>query len=193
MKPRLIAITGGIGAGKSVVSHVLRLLGYTVYDTDSEAKRLMDSSEIIKAEIAARIDCLAIDDNGNINRKILGDIVFNNPDKLAVLNSIVHAAVRDDIAAFSAIDHNRPVFVETAILYQSKIDKMVNQVWEVTADDEVRIQRVMKRNSMTADEVAARIRSQHFIPDEPHDCVKVIVNDDKTAILPQIEQLLAEL
>lgn len=192
-KPRLIAITGGIGAGKSIVSHILRLLGYAVYDTDSEAKRLMDSSETIKAEIAAGIDNSAIDDSGNINRKRLAEIVFNNPEKLATLNTIVHAAVRNDIRAFASAIPDRTVFVETAILYQSKIDRMVDAVWEVTASDEVRIQRVMKRNSLTAEEVAARIRSQHYIPEKTHDCVKVIVNDDTTPVLPQVERLVAEL
>lgn len=191
-KPRLIAITGGIGAGKSIVSHILRLLGYAVYDTDSEAKRLMDSSGTIKAEIAAEIDNSAINDSCNINRKRLAEIVFNNPDKLATLNTIVHAAVRDDIRAFASA-YDRTVFVETAILYQSKIDRMVDAVWEVTASDEVRIQRVMKRNSLTAEEVAARIRSQHYIPEKTHDCVKVIVNDDTTPVLPQVERLVAEL
>lgn len=192
-KPRLIAITGGIGAGKSVVSHILRLLGYKVYDSDSEAKRLMDTSATIKSEIAAKIDGTAIDREGNIDRKRLAQIVFNNPDKLSILNSIVHAAVREDISAFAAGDNDRPVFVETAILYQSKIDRMVDEVWDVTASDDVRIQRVMKRNSLTAKEVSARIRAQHFIPEKIHNCVKVIVNDDKTAVLPQIELLLSEL
>lgn len=191
--PRLIAITGGIGAGKSVVSHILRLLGYRVYDSDSEAKRLMDTSDTIKSEIAERIDRSAVDEGGNINRKTLARIVFNNPEKLATLNAIVHAAVRDDISLFADVDSDRPVFVETAILYQSKIDLMVDEVWEVTATDDVRISRVMKRNSLTAEEVASRIRAQQFVPDKTHDCVKVIVNDDVTPVLPQIEYLLDQL
>lgn len=192
-EPRLIAITGGIGAGKSVVSNVLRALGYKVYDSDSEAKRLMDTSENIKNDLSTFIDKNVVDDNGTIDRKKLADIVFNDADKLLLLNKIVHAAVRDDIREFTHQSQQYPVFVETAILYQSEIDRMVDAVWDVTAPVDVRICRVMKRNSLTAEQVKARIESQQFTPENPHPNLTVIINDDKTAVLPQIERLIAEL
>ncbi|MDE6808833.1 MAG: dephospho-CoA kinase [Muribaculaceae bacterium] len=192
-EPRLIAITGGIGAGKSVVSNVLRALGYKVYDSDSEAKRLMDTSENIKNDLSTFIDKNVVDDNGTIDRKKLADIVFNDADKLLLLNKIVHAAVRDDIREFTHQSQQYPVFVETAILYQSEIDRMVDAVWDVTAPVDVRICRVMKRNSLTAEHVKARIESQQFTPENPHPNLTIIINDDKTAVLPQIERLIAEL
>lgn len=192
-EPRLIAITGGIGAGKSVVSNVLRALGYKVYDSDSEAKRLMDTSENIKNDLSTFIDKNVVDDNGTIDRKKLADIVFNDADKLLLLNKIVHAAVRDDIREFTHQSQQYPVFVETAILYQSEIDRMVDAVWDVTAPVDVRICRVMKRNSLTAEQVKARIESQQFTPENPHPNLTIIINDDKTAVLPQIERLIAEL
>lgn len=190
---RLIAIIGGIGAGKSVVSNVLRALGYKVYDSDSEAKRLMDTSENIKNDLSTFIDKNVVDDNGTIDRKKLADIVFNDADKLLLLNNIVHAAVRDDIREFTHQSQQYPVFVETAILYQSEIDRMVDAVWDVTAPVDVRICRVMKRNSLTAEQVKARIESQQFTPENPHPNLTIIINDDKTAVLPQIERLIAEL
>ena len=192
-EPRLIAIIGGIGAGKSVVSNVLRALGYKVYDSDSEAKRLMDTSENIKNDLSTFIDKNVVDDNGTIDRKKLADIVFNDADKLLLLNNIVHAAVRDDIREFTHQSQQYPVFVETAILYQSEIDRMVDAVWDVTAPVDVRICRVMKRNSLTAEQVKARIESQQFTPENPHPNLTIIINDDKTAVLPQIERLIAEL
>lgn len=192
-EPRLIAIIGGIGAGKSVVSNVLRALGYKVYDSDSEAKRLMDTSENIKNDLSTFIDKNVVDDNGTIDRKKLADIVFNDADKLLLLNKIVHAAVRDDIREFTHQSQQYPVFVETAILYQSEIDRMVDAVWDVTAPVDVRICRVMKRNSLTAEQVKARIESQQFTPENPHPNLTIIINDDKTAVLPQIERLIAEL
>ena len=192
-EPRLIAITGGIGAGKSVVSNVLRALGYIVYDSDSEAKRLMDTSENIKNDLSTFIDKNVVDNNGTIDRKKLADIVFNDTDKLLLLNNIVHAAVRDDIREFTHQSQQYPVFVETAILYQSEIDRMVDAVWDVTAPVDVRICRVMKRNSLTAEQVKARIESQQFTPENPHPNLTIIINDDKTAVLPQIERLIAEL
>lgn len=192
-EPRLIAITGGIGAGKSVVSNVLRALGYIVYDSDSEAKRLMDTSENIKNDLSTFIDKNVVDNNGTIDRKKLADIVFNDTDKLLLLNKIVHAAVRDDIREFTHQSQQYTVFVETAILYQSEIDRMVDAVWDVTAPVDVRICRVMKRNSLTAEQVKARIESQQFTPENPHPNLTIIINDDKTAVLPQIERLIAEL
>ncbi|MDE5808761.1 MAG: dephospho-CoA kinase [Muribaculaceae bacterium] len=190
---KLIAITGGIGSGKSVVSQILRKLGYQVYDSDTEARRLMDDSVAIKKEISNKINPLVINEDGSINRKALSNIVFNDSQKLGTLNHIVHSAVRNDLQLYVKRCNNTIVFVETAILYQSEIDRMVDEVWDITAPDDIRINRVINRNSLTAEEVKKRIKSQEFTPEKLHEQTKVIINDDKTAILPQIENLLANL
>lgn len=190
---KLIAITGGIGSGKSVVSQILRKLGYQVYDSDTEARRLMDDSVAIKKEISNKINPSVINEDGSINRKALSNIVFNDSQKLGTLNHIVHSAVRNDLQLYVTRCNNTIVFVETAILYQSEIDRMVDEVWDITAPDDIRINRVINRNSLTAEEVKKRIISQEFAPEKLHEQTKVIINDDKTAILPQIENLLANL
>ncbi|MBD5379799.1 MAG: dephospho-CoA kinase [Bacteroides sp.] len=190
---KLIAITGGIGSGKSVVSQILRKLGYQVYDSDTEARRLMDDSVAIKKEISNKINPSVINEDGSINRKALSNIVFNDSQKLGTLNHIVHSAVRNDLQLYVKRCNNTIVFVETAILYQSEIDRMVDEVWDITAPDDIRINRVINRNSLTAEEVKKRIKSQEFTPQKLHEQTKVIINDDKTAILPQIENLLANL
>lgn len=190
---KLIAITGGIGSGKSVVSQILRKLGYQVYDSDTEARRLMDDSVAIKKEISNKINPAVINEDGSINRKALSNIVFNDSQKLGTLNHIVHSAVRNDLQLYVKRCNNTIVFVETAILYQSEIDRMVDEVWDITAPDDIRINRVINRNSLTAEEVKKRIKSQEFTPEKLHEQTKVIINDDKTAILPQIENLLANL
>lgn len=190
---KLIAITGGIGSGKSVVSQILRKLGYQVYDSDTEARQLMDDSVAIKKEISNKINPSVINEDGSINRKALSNIVFNDSQKLGTLNHIVHSAVRNDLQLYVKRCNNTIVFVETAILYQSEIDRMVDEVWDITAPDDIRINRVINRNSLTAEEVKKRIKSQEFTPEKLHEQTKVIINDDKTAILPQIENLLANL
>lgn len=190
---KLIAITGGIGSGKSVVSQILRKLGYQVYDSDTEARRLMDDSVAIKKEISNKINPSVINEDGSINRKALSNIVFNDSQKLGTLNHIVHSAVRNDLQLYVKRCNNTIVFVETAILYQSEIDRMVDEVWDITAPDDIRVNRVINRNSLTAEEVKKRIKSQEFTPEKLHEQTKVIINDDKTAILPQIENLLANL
>lgn len=187
---KLIAITGGIGAGKSIVSRCLCAMGFDVYDSDSRAKQLMDSSEVIKEELAVRISESVIRSDGSIDRKELAGIVFADPLKLEILNSIVHSYVREDVGKFRICSPKKFAFVETAILYQSRLDLMVDQVWDVVAPEELRVERVMKRSNMTAEEVRARIKSQEFIPETPHSSVFEIINDEVLPLLPRIEELL---
>lgn len=189
---KLIAITGGIGSGKSVVSRILRTMGHEVYDCDSEAKRLMDESREIKRRICEQISPAAVSADGKIDRTHLSSVVFADPAKLSILNSIVHSAVTDDIKAWRSQPHSRDMlFVETAILYQSGLDRIVDEVWDVTAPDELRIARVIARNNCDREAVAARIRSQVFAPEHPHHTVREILNDNVTPLLPRIEALLA--
>lgn len=187
----LIAIVGGIGSGKSVVSRIVSVMGYEVYDCDTRAKRLMDSSDDIKGRIRCEIHpgCVA---DGKIDRKHLAEIVFADEEALRRLNTIVHSAVREDLRCWvEQCGENNTVFVETAILYQSGLDKMVDAVWEIDAPLDLRIERVMARNSVSREEVLARISSQDsFVPTALHPSVTHIVNDNDQPILPQIERLL---
>lgn len=191
----IIALTGGIGSGKSVVATMLTIMGYSVYDCDSRAKALMDSSDEIKRTIAQDICAEAITPDGDIDRSRLSAVIFGNAEKLKRLNAIVHKEVRQDMMRwFASQDKSKPCFVETAILYQSGLDLVVDKVWEVTADTETRICRVMKRNSMERQQVVDRIESQNsFKCDRRHSDVSVITNDGLTPLLPRVEALLKDL
>lgn len=187
----LTAITGGIGSGKSVVCNLVKFLGYPVYDCDSRAKRLMDNDLGIKKSLKEKISEDVVFESGEINRARLSQIVFSDPRKLDELNRIVHASVRDDLKRW--VERHRDadrLFVETAILYQSGLDAMVDDVWEVIAPRELRVERVMKRNGCLAEEVERRIASQNYVPSRPHEKVYVIENDGTTPILPRILDLL---
>lgn len=186
----LIAITGGIGCGKSIVSLILKEMGYEVYDCDWKAKYLMDNSPTIK-------DCLKstfgndIIIDGTINRVKLANIVFNNKEKLVKLNNIVHSSVKEDLISWKLENsHNKLLFVETAILYQSGLDSIVDEVWEVNAPLEIRIERVMKRNNISRQDVLSRIESQKYEILTQADYI--ITNDDKVAILPQLVTILGK-
>ena len=194
MNQRLIAITGGIGCGKSVVSNILRALKYPVYDCDSEAKRLMNDSNYIKSEISKKISCEAIALDGSINRPVLAKIVFNDNKLLSQLNMIVHSAVKEDIINWTKQHQTQhTLFVETAILYQSGINLFVDEVWEIQAPIDLRINRVILRNNTTAEDVQSRINSQQCNIEKLHDNTKYIVNDNIKPILPQILNLIKEL
>lgn len=193
MATEIIAITGGIGSGKSVVSRILRILGHAVYDCDSQAKRLMDGSDYIKSRITQEIDRRSVDDLGNINRQRLSSVVFSDKDALMRLNAIVHGAVRQDLLEWvNRQTAKRRVWVETAILYESGLDKIVDKVWYVEAPLETRIKRVMLRNSVTRAQVEARIASQPAVSDHNHPDVSLIVNDGSSSLLQRIEGLLSD-
>lgn len=187
---RLIAITGGIGSGKSVISDILRAMGHKVYDCDTRAKALMDTDESIKDDLINLISIDAVRSDRTIDRKLLSEIVFNDPDALSRLNSIVHKAVRADLRRWRDTSSDKTVWVETAILYASRLDREVDDVWEVTAPTELRVQRVMKRNSMSREQVLARISSQSTTAAQLHPLTKTIVNDGVEPVLPQILSLL---
>lgn len=187
---RLIAITGGIGSGKSIISDILRAMGHKVYDCDTRAKALMDTDESIKNDLIDLISIDAVRNDRTIDRKLLSEIVFNDPDALSRLNSIVHKAVRADLRRWRDTSSDKTVWVETAILYASRLDREVNEVWEVTAPTELRVQRVMKRNSMSREQVLARISSQSTTATQLHPLTKAIVNDGVEPVLPQILSLL---
>ncbi len=183
---KIIAVTGGIGTGKSVVCHALRALGFPVYDCDSQAKVLMDSDPAMKQRIVSEISPEALNPDDTLNRAAISKVVFSNPAKLKKLNTIVHGAVRDHFIQWAKTSKSQTVYVETAILYESGFNRLVTDIWEVTALLETRISRIMQRNGLNREAILSRISSQSS---ETHSSHKLIVNDDKTALLPQILHL----
>lgn len=178
----LIAVTGGIGAGKSVVCRILTTMGYEVYDCDFRAKAIMDGDCHIKRRIAEEVCRESIGSDGKIDRRVLGAHVFNNKEALSALNAITHAAVRADFRHWA--QGKKIGFVETAIFNESGLDKMVNEVWVVEAPEEVRISRVMTRSNLTREEVLARIHNQstEILTTLP---TRIIVNDGRESLLEQ--------
>lgn len=185
---RLTAVCGGIGSGKSMVCSMLTAMGFPVYNCDSRAKALMDSDPEIRKAIARDIAAEALFESGEIDRRTLSAIVFADARKLATLNAIVHGAVRDDIARWTQTEgaKGKRLFVETAILMESGLDRMVDEIWLVTAPEEVRITRVGRRSGLTPEQTKSRIAMQK----DPDGADAVIVNDGVMPLLPQIERLI---
>lgn len=183
---KIIAITGGIGAGKSIVSAILRVAGYDVYDCDQRAKMLMNTSATIKNSLTHKFGHDIYTSEGNLNRTRLSDIIFNDHDALHYVNSIVHPAVRDDISHWAQEHQHGPLFVETAILKEGGLDTIVQEVWNVVAPVEVRISRVMKRNAISREKVIERINNQQQLSSIPGMKVVDLINNGTTPILPQI-------
>lgn len=187
MRPYIIGISGGIGSGKSVVSRILRIWGYPVYDCDSEAKALMDADAVIKQRLAEELDSDIVA-AGGIDRVRLAEIVFADEAKLSILNSIVHAGVRRHFAQWALRQRHNVIFVETAILHSSGMVEDVDAEWHVTAPVDIRVARVMRRNNVTEHQVRSRIAAQHAdeMPLSQPVPLTLIENDGQIALLPQL-------
>lgn len=187
---RVTAITGGIGAGKSVVSRILRAMGYPVYDSDLQARMLMDADADIHAQLCRWIHPEAVT-GGIVNRPLISSTVFANPAKLERLNAIVHPRLVAHFRSWVSSQPTQRVFIETAILHQCPaLHPHIQDVWLVEAPDEVRIDRVMLRSGLSREQVKARIIAQAAEPKMPQLPVHRISNAPDTALLPQIHALL---
>ena len=189
---RLIAITGGIGSGKSVVARMVQVMGYEVYDCDTRAKRLMTDDAEVKRQLIETFGNEVYLDDGSINRQHLSNVAFADKEALSRLNAIVHPATASDLQRWAKEQNAQgaaTAFTETALLRTAGLDRVVDEVWHVTAPNEVRIQRVMARNGFSREQVQARIASQS-IEDSITPGEQVIVNDNEQALLPQVTRLL---
>ena len=186
-------MAGGIGSGKSVVSSILRVMGYEVYDCDSEAKRLMNSSQDIKRDLVENFGEQSVLADGTINSAYVGSVVFGNESALKKLNSIVHPRVKEDVVKHIESTSRQVMFVETAILLKSNLLDLIDDAWVVEAPESVRVDRVMKRNSICEEDVRKRIKAQEGQDYNSLKSYRTIVNDGETPILVQVEKLVKEM
>ena len=157
---RIIGLTGGIGSGKSTVAKYLASKGVAVYIADVEAKKLMDSQDVIE-EIKDYFGEKVISKKGTIKRKTLAKIVFNDKEKLSKLNSIVHPKVKEHFTEWVLLHKNEPfVIKEVAILFETNGHLDCDKVILVTAPEDVRLMRVMQRDNVSKEDVLARMNNQ---------------------------------
>ncbi|MBP1221542.1 dephospho-CoA kinase [Flavobacterium sp. 1355] len=156
---KVIGLTGGIGSGKTTIANYFKELGVPVYIADDGAKNVMQSQSIIDS--IKETFGNAIFDDTILNRAKLAEIVFNDKDKLNQLNSIVHPAVKRDFEAW-LLEHQNYEYViyEAAILFESGRYKECDLIITVTAPEEVRIDRVLKRDNTTKAQVLSRMKMQ---------------------------------
>lgn len=156
---KVVGLTGGIGSGKSTIARLFAALGIAVYDSDTEAKKLINTSAEIKKRIVEVFGAEAYAE-GVYNRAYMADIVFRNPDKLAVLNSIVHPVLADHFSKWVALQTSPYVIKEAAILFESGSYKNCDFIITVIAPEALRISRCMSRDGSTEAQVRARMAQQ---------------------------------
>jgi dephospho-CoA kinase len=155
-----IGITGGIGSGKSYVCNIISQLGYPVYNCDKEAKRLMVNNPTIITELKNLIGKNAYTNQNTLNKTIIANYLFANEENASKINKIVHPVVKQDFMQWAEKQNTEFVFMESAILFESKFDETVDFSITICAPIEVRIQRTIKRDNTTQEQVEARINQQ---------------------------------
>lgn len=187
-----IGITGGIGSGKTVVASLLNLYGIPVYVADTESKRLTDTSPVIKEKLTALFGENLYTEKG-LNKPLLASYIFNNAEYLQQVNAIIHPEVRRHFSEWAKAQIGNVCAIESAILFESGFDKVVDKSLMVYAPLDIRIQRAISRDNTRREEIIRRIDNQ--LPDETKRDRSdyVIYNDGQQALLPQINKFLVSL
>jgi dephospho-CoA kinase len=156
---KIIGLTGGIGSGKTTIANYFIAAGIPVYIADDEARKIMQTDEIIE-EIKSKFGS-KIFENGILNREKLAQIVFGDAEKLKLLNAIIHPAVKKHFHNWILDYKNSPFIIyEAAILFESGSYKDCDKIISITAPMESRIQRVIQRDNSSRDQVLKRINAQ---------------------------------
>lgn len=179
---KIIGLTGGIATGKSTVSNIIKQLGYVVIDADKIARDIVAIGEDAYKEIVQHFGEDIVDENGNINRKKLGNIVFNNYKEREILNNITHPHIMRTIKRL--IDENskeRLIFIDVPLLIEglnsfNEYGICFDEIWLVYVDEETQIQRLMERDCINREDAVKKIRAQIPIEEKIKYATKIIDN-----------------
>ncbi len=187
-----IGICGGIGSGKSVVSRVLRNLGFDVYDSDSAAKSLMNTDISVRVALIEKFG-KEVYDGEFLDRKFLAQRIFSNDQDRIFVNQVVHPVVANDFLRWAAsLLSSKLVFIESAILYESEIAQLTDASIFVDAPLDIRVERVMRRNDCSKDDAFSRIAAQNVELDKAKSQF-IIQNDNKGLVSKQLIAVLNQL
>ncbi len=187
-----VAITGGIGSGKSLVCQVFKTLGIPIFDADAVSNQLVEHDAALKTAIIELFGKEAYKNN-IYNRKYIASIVFSQVEMLQALNALIHPKAIEAAKQWFGKQQSPYAIKEAAILFESNAEKDIDIIIGVTAPEQIRVKRVMQRTGYSKEEVIKRMQQQ--MPDEEKmaKCNYVIQNNDTDAILPQILQIHQQL
>lgn len=188
-----VGITGGIGSGKTTVCRIFETLGISVYYADEQAKYLMNQDIILKKQIIKNFgeESYLL---GELNRTYLAKIVFNNDEKLHLLNNLVHPRVQRDVENWmSAHQSEKYVLKEAALLIESKSYLHLDKMIVVHAAEKIRLERVMQRDTATAEEVKKRMSKQMDADEKLKFADYIINNDAEHSLIHQVMDIHQQL
>jgi len=182
-----IGITGGMGAGKSTICKIFGQLGVSIYDADSRAKFIMSNNQELKKAITENFGWDAYTRKDELNREYLAKVVFNNEEKLELLNNLVHPAVKNDYEQWAQDHRDEPYSLkEAALLFESMSYKTLHKVIVIFSPIETRIERIMKRDHVKREDILKRIQNQSTDRERMNKADWVIYNDGVRSLIEQI-------
>jgi dephospho-CoA kinase len=188
-----IGITGGIGSGKSLVVSLLETCDMPSYIADRESKRLTATLPAIRERLTALLGGEICDANGELNRHRMASLIFHDPSLLAQVQAIIHPEVARHFREWVLRQSAPYVVLESAILFESGFDRLVDRRVTVCAPEALRLQRVMARDGLTETDVRRRMENQWTDNAKKAKSDYVIYNDGEQALIPQIERLVKSL
>ncbi|MBO4614055.1 MAG: dephospho-CoA kinase [Bacteroidales bacterium] len=186
-----IGITGIIGSGKSMLSQTFRSMGIPVYDADSKAKSLMNSNIRIKDALISNFGEKTYID-GKINKEYLRDVVFGSEEKRLIVNSIVHPAVKEDYIAWQKETNSDITAIESAILFDAKLEDILDHIIFVDAPEDVIVGRICLRDKVSEEIAISKIRLQRKNSGREK-CDFVFINDREHSLIEQTEKFIKDL
>ena len=177
-KVKIIGITGGIGSGKSTVSKFIEEAGFSVYYSDVRAKTIVNDDAELQQKIKELLGENSYDENGFYNRRYVGEIIFKDDQLRLQLNALIHPTVKINFENWISEQKTPFIFKETALLFELKLNESCYKSILVTADDNIRIKRVMDRDGKTYREVEAVMNKQMPEKDKIKIADFVIFNND---------------
>ncbi|HCY6726606.1 TPA: dephospho-CoA kinase [Staphylococcus aureus] len=193
--PKVIGLTGGIASGKSTVSELLSVFGFKVVDADKVAREAVKKGSKGLAQVREVFGDEAIDENGEMNRRYMGDLVFNHPEKRLELNAIIHPIVRDIMEEEKQeyLKQGYNVIMDIPLLFENELENTVDEVWVVYTSESIQMDRLMQRNNLSLEDAKARVYSQISIDKKSRMADHVIDNlGDKLELKQNLERLLEE-
>ncbi|SKB39441.1 dephospho-CoA kinase [Daejeonella lutea] len=185
-----IGITGGIGSGKTTICRIFEVLGIPVFYADNAAKSVMHSDALLRQDIIKGFGQESYFETGELNRKHISSIVFNDAEQLARLNALVHPAVFRTFDTWVALQSNVPyVLKEAALLFESESYKMCDRSILVKSPEALRIARIIARDNITAEEVRLRMNRQFSDEKKEKLADHIIINDEDLLLIPQVLEL----
>lgn len=182
----IVGLTGGIGSGKSTVAKIFARLNVPIYDADTEAKKLLESDRFLHDKLVHLLGTIVKNTDGTIDRVKMAEIIFNNPEKLIKVNSFIHPAVAKHFSHWYKRQSAPYVVREAAILFESGSYKDCDSVITVFTPEKMRIDRVIKRNNISAAEVKSRMANQWPEEEKLKLATFILYNDGTQSVIKQV-------